>query len=79
MSGSAPTTADTKPVSLSRTMPGTPPPSLRRLADRVDARLADLLATERDRWSSLDADLALPIDEIGRLVLSGGKRLRPAF
>ena len=60
-------------------MPGTPPPSLRRLADRVDARLADLLATERERWSSLDADLAHPIDEIGRLVLSGGKRLRPAF
>ena len=79
MSGSAPTTADTKPVSLSRTMPGTPPPTLRRIADRVDARLADMLAAERARWSSLDADLVLPIDEIGRLVLSGGKRLRPAF
>ena len=27
----------------------------------------------------LDADLAHPIDEIARLVLAGGKRLRPAF
>ena len=51
-------------------MPGTPPPSLLRIADRVDARLADLLAVERTRWSSLDPDLAHPIDEIGRLVLS---------
>jgi geranylgeranyl diphosphate synthase, type I len=70
---------DTKPVSLSRTMPGTPPPTLRRIADRVDARLADLLAVERARWAAIDPELAHPIDEIARLVLSGGKRLRPAF
>ena len=60
-------------------MPGTPPPTLRRIADRVDSRLTDLLAIERDRWAALDPELAHPIDEIARLVLSGGKRLRPAF
>ena len=60
-------------------MPGTPPPTLRRIADRVDARLTELLGVERDRWAALDPELAHPIDEIARLVLSGGKRLRPAF
>ena len=60
-------------------MSGTPPPTLRRLGERVDVRLGALLATERERWSSFDSDLARPIDEIARLVLAGGKRLRPAF
>lgn len=49
------------------------------IAERVEARLDQLLHAERDRWSEFDADLAHPIDEIRRLVLSGGKRLRPAF
>ena len=35
------------------TMSGTPPPTLRRLAERVDVRLGALLATERERWSEL--------------------------
>jgi geranylgeranyl diphosphate synthase type I len=60
-------------------MPGTPPPSLATIARRVDERLESLLADERARWGSLDPALSEPIDEIGRLVLSGGKRLRPAF
>jgi geranylgeranyl diphosphate synthase type I len=34
---------------------------------------------ERERWAKVDADLVPPIDEIARLVLAGGKRLRPAF
>jgi geranylgeranyl diphosphate synthase type I len=38
-----------------------------------------LLTAERARWSTLDPDLDAPIAEIERLVLSGGKRLRPAF
>jgi geranylgeranyl diphosphate synthase, type I len=58
---------------------GSPPPSLRLIATRVEARLDEMLACERDRWSSFDPDLAEPIDEIRRLVLTGGKRLRPAF
>jgi geranylgeranyl diphosphate synthase, type I len=60
-------------------MSGTPPPTLRRLADRVDTRLTALLDIERERWGSFDSDLAHPVDEIARLVLAGGKRLRPAF
>ena len=60
-------------------MPGTPPPSLRTIADRVDARLDELLTVERERWAALDPELAQPVDEIRRLVMSGGKRLRPAF
>jgi geranylgeranyl diphosphate synthase, type I len=60
-------------------MPATTPASLRILADRVDARLDELLTAERERWSAFDPDLSQPIDEIRRLVLSGGKRLRPAF
>ena len=60
-------------------MPGTPPPSLRAIAERVDARLDRLLTEERERWAAFDPDLGQPIDEIRRLVMSGGKRLRPAF
>ncbi len=60
-------------------MPLAAPPSLTRLAARVDARLEALLGAERDRWAGFDPDLAGPVQEVGRLVLSGGKRLRPAF
>ena len=60
-------------------MQGTAPTSLRSIADRVEARLAELLTVERERWAAFDPDLAQPVDEIRRLVLSGGKRLRPAF
>ncbi|MCU0260975.1 MAG: polyprenyl synthetase family protein [Ilumatobacteraceae bacterium] len=55
------------------------PAALAVVAARIDARLDALLAAERERWAALDPDLAAPIDEIGRLVLAGGKRLRPAF
>jgi geranylgeranyl diphosphate synthase type I len=60
-------------------VPVAAPPSLGRLASRVDERLDGLLTAERDRWAAFDAELAGPIEEIRRLVLSGGKRLRPAF
>ncbi|HYN34779.1 MAG TPA: polyprenyl synthetase family protein [Ilumatobacteraceae bacterium] len=60
-------------------MTGSAPTSLRSIADRVEARLDELLTAERDRWSTFDADLERPVEEIRRLVLSGGKRLRPAF
>ena len=55
------------------------PPSLRLIADRVAARLDAVLMPELARWASLDPDLHDPMAEIRRLVLSGGKRLRPAF
>jgi geranylgeranyl diphosphate synthase type I len=57
----------------------TAPQSLLNVASRVDKRLELLLAVERERWAKVDADLVPPIDEIARLVLAGGKRLRPAF
>ncbi|WP_040493869.1 polyprenyl synthetase family protein [Ilumatobacter nonamiensis] len=60
-------------------MPGSPPASLSELAARVDRRLDEFLTVEHERWSSFDPELAQPIDEIRRLVMSGGKRLRPAF
>lgn len=49
------------------------------LAARVDARLDALLDGECRRWSALDPELSGPIEEIRRLVMAGGKRLRPAF
>ncbi len=55
------------------------PASLRLIADRVEARIEEFLSAESARWSALDADLTEPMAEIGRLVLTGGKRLRPAF
>ncbi|MDP2290126.1 MAG: polyprenyl synthetase family protein [Actinomycetota bacterium] len=55
------------------------PPSLAVIAARVEQRLREFLEPEHARWAAFDADLAEPIAEIGRLVLVGGKRLRPAF
>lgn len=60
-------------------MPADAPPSLRRIAERVAARLVDVLGPELERWAALDPDLRDPMAEIERLVLTGGKRLRPAF
>ena len=57
----------------------TTPESLTTIARLVDERLAALLAAESQRWGGFDSDLEAPIREIGRLVLAGGKRLRPAF
>lgn len=56
-----------------------PPAALAAIADRVNARLESFLEPELARWASFDPDLAEPMAEIGRLVLGGGKRLRPAF
>ncbi|MGH9178728.1 MAG: polyprenyl synthetase family protein [Acidimicrobiales bacterium] len=55
------------------------PPSLARIAARVDGRIDCLLRAERGRWAEVDPDLAELLDAIGALVLAGGKRLRPAF
>jgi geranylgeranyl diphosphate synthase type I len=55
------------------------PASLRPIADRVERRLEQFLAPELDRWAAFDGELREPMAEIRRLVLSGGKRLRPAF
>ncbi|MEQ1874560.1 MAG: polyprenyl synthetase family protein [Ilumatobacteraceae bacterium] len=55
------------------------PASLAAIAARVETRLREFLQPEQARWAKFDAELAEPISHIGRLVLAGGKRLRPAF
>ncbi len=60
-------------------MTAAPPTTLAAIAAVVSDRLDDLLTPELARWADLDADLEAPMAEIRRLVLSGGKRLRPAF
>ena len=55
------------------------PPSLATVAARVEARLQEVLADECERWARLDPDLVAPLESLERLVMSGGKRLRPAF
>lgn len=60
-------------------MPADAPPSLAPIASRVRTRLDEVLAPELARWAAVDPDLRDPMAEISRLVLTGGKRLRPAF
>ena len=55
------------------------PSSLAAIGDRVERRIAGLLATERARWTAVDADLGEPFDALAEFVAAGGKRLRPAF
>jgi len=55
------------------------PASLIAIATRVERRLREFLEPEQARWAKFDPELAEPISHIGRLVLAGGKRLRPAF
>ena len=55
------------------------PPSLLVVAERVEKRLDALLSSEAVRWSALSSDLAAPVESLRRLVMDGGKRLRPAF
>ena len=56
-----------------------PPSSLLEIAARVEARIGQLLAAEEARWSPVDPQLAEPIASLRDMLLSGGKRLRPAF
>ncbi|MGH9187546.1 MAG: polyprenyl synthetase family protein [Acidimicrobiales bacterium] len=60
-----------------RTVPA--PASLRTVAERVERRLHEVLAAETERWRAFDRDLEAPLAALARLVLDGGKRLRPAF
>jgi geranylgeranyl diphosphate synthase type I len=59
--------------------PAGPPPALRVVAAPVEARLAEVLDAETARWARVDPDLVAPLASLRRFVLSGGKRLRPAF
>lgn len=55
------------------------PPSLLTVAHRVEQRLQALLDHEQHRWEAVDPDLGEPLRALTQLVMSGGKRLRPAF
>ena len=55
------------------------PESLVAVGARAEARIASLLDQEAARWAAVDPALAEPIEALRTLVLSGGKRLRPAF
>ncbi len=55
------------------------PPSLLAVAARVEERLYLLLRGEVRRWGELSPDLLAPLESLRRLVMNGGKRLRPAF
>jgi geranylgeranyl diphosphate synthase type I len=55
------------------------PPSLLAVAERVEERLDAMLSIEAARWRALSGDLAAPLESLRRLVMAGGKRLRPAF
>jgi geranylgeranyl diphosphate synthase type I len=55
------------------------PPSLARVASLVEARLTEVLDAEQARWTQLTPDLDAPLAALRSLVMSGGKRLRPAF
>ena len=55
------------------------PASLLTVARQVEERLDVLLTREASRWAELSPDLAAPLESLRRLVMDGGKRLRPAF
>lgn len=55
------------------------PEPARRVAGPVEERLRRVLADEGARWGEVDPDLAVPFTALREYVLSGGKRLRPAF
>jgi len=55
------------------------PESVREVAARVDARLTAFVGAESARWTAFDPDLAVVFHELTRMVVGGGKRLRPVF
>jgi geranylgeranyl diphosphate synthase type I len=55
------------------------PAFMAEIGARVDVRLTALLAADQARWSAVDPDLAAPLESLQRLLLAGGKRLRPVF
>ena len=55
------------------------PPSLLVIAKPVEERLRVLIDGELARWGELDPALIAPLASLSGLLLSGGKRIRPAF
>ncbi len=55
------------------------PASLRLIAAEVEVRLDEVLDAEIQRWRTFEPQLAEPLGALRSLVMSGAKRLRPAF
>jgi geranylgeranyl diphosphate synthase type I len=55
------------------------PAFMAEIAARTAARMSELLEAEQERWNAVDADLTAPLESLQRLLLAGGKRLRPIF
>lgn len=55
------------------------PPALDSVAGRVEERLRRLFADEQQRWAEVHPELPGFFDTVQGTVLTGGKRLRPAF
>ena len=55
------------------------PPSVAVVAEPVRDRIGRALDEHERMWTEIDPALASPLQAIRQLVLSGGKRLRPAF
>jgi len=49
------------------------------VAEPVERCLRELFERERKRWSAVDPELEVPLESLARLILAGGKRLRPSF
>lgn len=56
-----------------------PPPQLLEVATKVDARLESILDEQSRHWRAVDPRLSEAVDELARMITSGGKRLRAAF
>ncbi|MEL6982213.1 MAG: polyprenyl synthetase family protein [Actinomycetota bacterium] len=56
-----------------------PPSQLLEVASKVDARMAAILDEQSEHWHAIDPRLSEAVDELARMVTSGGKRLRAAF
>jgi geranylgeranyl diphosphate synthase type I len=64
---------------MSTSPPVTTPAALVEIAARVNDRIGLVLETDATRWAALDPALHAPLESLRSMVLSGGKRLRPAF
>ena len=64
---------------MSPSPPVAPPAALVEIAGRVNDRIGQVLGDDAARWGRLDPSLDAPLRSLHALVLSGGKRLRPAF
>ena len=68
---------DTDAMSADRTVQA--PPELLAVRARIDQTLDRFLIGVRDEMAGVAPDALLPIDEVIRLTMAGGKRLRPMF